>query len=200
MSKRILGIVGSYRKGGVIDTFVTEVLASAKEQGAETAKIYLTDQHIEFCTNCRTCTQEAGTERGKCVQQDDMADILAQCRNSDAIVLGAPVNFFNVNAVTRKFMERLVCFAYWPWDAMGPQVRDTTQHGSAVLITSTAMPALLAGIFTGALRALKITAKTMGAKPVASITVGMIARAEHPSVPGKALRKARAAGRKLAGR
>jgi hypothetical protein len=43
-------------------------------------------------------------------------------------------------------------------------------------------------------------AKTMGTKPVASIVVGMIARSEHPSVPVKALRKAREAGRKLAGR
>jgi multimeric flavodoxin WrbA len=200
VSKKILGIVGSYRKGGVIDSLVTEVLTSAKEQGAETSKIYLLDQHIEFCTNCRKCTQEAGTEPGKCVQQDDMADILAQCCSSDAIVFGAPVNFFNVNALTRKFMERLVCFAYWPWDRMGPQMRTKQVRNRAVLITSMAMPGLMGRIFTGSLRALKVTAKTLGAKPVASIVVGMIARGERPMVPEKALRKAREAGRMLAGR
>ena len=64
MGKKILGIIGSYRKGGVIDTLVSN---------------------------------------------DDMKTILAQYKDADAIVFGAPVNFYNVNAVTRRFIERLVC-------------------------------------------------------------------------------------------
>jgi hypothetical protein len=66
-----------------------------------------------------------------------------------------------------------------------------------VLITSSAMPALLGKIFTGALRALKTTAITMGAKPVTSIFVGMIALQEQPAIPEKAIRKARQAGNDL---
>lgn len=198
MNRKILGIVGSYRKGGTIDLLVTEALSSASALGAETTKIYLIDQHIEFCRNCRKCTQEAGTEPGKCVHRDDMDSILTQYRDSDAIVLGAPVNFFNVNALTRKFMERLVCFAYWPWGTQGgPKMRTKRRTKKAVLITSTAMPAVLGRVFTGALRALRITARTMGAKPIASIFVGLIAENERPSVPTKALRKAREAGRRL---
>jgi multimeric flavodoxin WrbA len=197
MSKKILGIVGSYRKDGVIDTLVTEVLAAAEQQGAQTAKIYLKDRHIEFCTNCRKCTQEAGTEPGKCIHRDDMEDILNRYLDSDAIVIGAPVNFFNVNAVTRRFMERLSCFCYWPWGARGPQMRTKTKTRKAVLITSSAMPAFLGRIFTGALRALKTMASTMGAKPVASIFVGMIALQEHATIPEKAIRQARKAGRAL---
>lgn len=195
--KKILGIVGSYRKGGVIDTLVTEALSSAEEQGAQTSKIYLRDQHIEFCRNCRNCTQEAGTEPGKCVHQDDMESILSQYIDSDAMVLGAPVNFFNVNAVTRRFMERLVCFAYWPWGTRGPQMRTKTKTKKAVLITSMAMPAFLGRIFTGAVRALRTAAETMGAKPVTSIVVGMIAQNEQVIVPVEAVRKARKAGRNL---
>jgi len=56
MGKRILGIVGSYRRNGTIDALVQAVLSAAEEQGAETDKIYLIDKHVEFCTNCRTCT------------------------------------------------------------------------------------------------------------------------------------------------
>jgi multimeric flavodoxin WrbA len=200
MNKKILGIVGSYRKGGVVDTLVTEVLSSAEEQGAQTSKIYLKDQHIEFCTNCRKCAQETGTEPGKCIHQDDMESILSRYNDSDAIVLGAPVNFFNVNAVTRRFMERLVCFVYWPWGTRGgPQMRKKTQAKKAVLITSMAMPAFLGRVFTGALRALRTAATTMGAKPVTSIVAGLIAEKEHVTVPMKAVRKARKAGRDLAG-
>ena len=66
MGKRIVAIVGSYRKEGTIDTAVEAILAGAREKGATTHTIYLTEQHIEFCRNCRNCVQPPGTERGKC--------------------------------------------------------------------------------------------------------------------------------------
>ena len=37
---RIVAIVGTYRKGGVIDQMVDEVLASAREEGAEASKMF----------------------------------------------------------------------------------------------------------------------------------------------------------------
>ncbi len=127
-----------------------------------------------------------------------MADLLARYLKYDGVVIGAPVNFYNVNAVTRKFMERLVCFAYWPWEGRSPHMREKSRGKNAVLITSTAMPAFMGRFFTGALRALKLTAQTMGAKPVAFIFVGMIAQKEKAKPSDKTLRKAREAGRRLA--
>jgi multimeric flavodoxin WrbA len=56
MSRRILGIVGSYRQGGTIDQAVSAVLAAAAEGGAATEKVYLCESRIEFCTNCRRWT------------------------------------------------------------------------------------------------------------------------------------------------
>ncbi len=199
MSIKILGIVGSYRKGGIVDSLVSEVLASAARHGAQTTKIYLVDKRIEFCTNCRECTQQPGQRRGPCPLEDEMESILVQCDESDALVLGAPVNFFNVTAITRRWMERLICFAYWPWGTRGgPQLRTKTKRKRAVLITSSAMPAVLGRVFTGAPRALRIMAATLGAKPVGTIFVGMVPRQEDSPPPEKGLRKARAAGRKLA--
>jgi multimeric flavodoxin WrbA len=197
MGKKILGIVGSYRKNGTIDTLVSAALSSAQEHGAETEKIYLIDQHIEFCTNCRTCTQEVGTDPGACIHHDAVAGILDRYLKCDGVVIGAPVNIFNVNAVTRKFMERLVCFTYWPWGQPGYKLRKKHWGKKAVLITSSAMPGFMGRFFTGAVRALKITAKTMGAKPVASLFVGLSAQNKKPAVPEKALCRAREAGRKL---
>lgn len=198
MAKRILGIVGSYRRNGTIDTLVTEVLSSAKEQGAETEKIYLLDKHIEFCTNCRTCTQKTGTERGECVHQDDMAGILDRYDASDGIVIGAPVNCFNLNALTRRFMERLVCFTYWPWGQPAYKLRKKSGGKKAVLITSSAMPAIMGRIFTGAPRALRIIAEVMGARPVAMLFAGLSANKEKAALPDRMLRRARDAGRNLA--
>ena len=198
MAKRILGIVGSYRKNGTIDSLVTEVLTSAEEHGALTEKIYLLDKNIEFCTNCRTCTQKPGAERGLCVHRDDMADILDRYNFSDGIVLGAPVNCFNLNALTRRFMERLVCLTFWPWGQPGYKLRNKVKGKKAVLITSSAMPAFMGRIFTGAPRALRLIAETMGAKPVSMLFAGLSAQKEKPVVSDKMIRQAREAGRKLA--
>lgn len=198
MAKRILGIIGSYRKNEVIDSLVTETLSSAEAAGAATKKIYLSDAHIEFCKNCRQCTQEPGVEPGKCVHADGFQAILNEWKKCDGLVIGAPVNFFNVTAITRQFMERLVCFAYWPWGQGAPKMRSKKKDKRAVLITSTAMPACMGRLLTGAPRALRLIAETMGAKPVASLFLGMVSQKEHSTLPEQALRKARAAGRRLA--
>lgn len=58
MGKKIVGIVGSYRKDGIIDSAVSAILKGAQRRGAETKKIYLVDKDIAFCRNCRKCTQE----------------------------------------------------------------------------------------------------------------------------------------------
>ncbi len=60
---RVTAIVATYRKGGMIDSAVAEILAAAREEGAEVERIDLIDKHIEFCTNCRACTQEPGAAR-----------------------------------------------------------------------------------------------------------------------------------------
>lgn len=198
MARHILGLVGSYRKGGVVDRLVTETLAEAAAAGATVRKVYLTDLDIAFCTNCRACTQAPGAEPGTCIIRDDFTTLMEAWKGCDGLVLGSPVNFYNVTAVTRRFMERLIGFAYWPWAQGGPKLRSPRKDKRAVLIAATAMPAVLGRLFTGALRALRLMAETMGAKPVASIFVGMIAQAEQTELPARALRQARRAGRRLA--
>jgi multimeric flavodoxin WrbA len=117
-SKRVTAIVGTYRKGGIVDSAVDEILTAAGEEGAETAKIYLVDRYIEFCRNCRACSQQEGHKRGECPIADDMSAILDEIDRSDAVVLASPVNFGTVTAVMKRFIERLVCYAWWPWGGM----------------------------------------------------------------------------------
>lgn len=198
MGKKILGIVGSYRKNGNIDTLVSAALSAAQQNGAATEKIYLLDKHVEFCTNCRTCTQKPGPEPGECIHHDDMAGILDRYDRSDGIVIGAPVNAFNLNALTRRFMERLVCFTYWPWGQPGYTLRKKSRGKKAALITSSAMPAIMGRIFTGAPRALRVIAETMGAKQIASLFAGLSAKRPTAAVSDKMLRRAQEAGRRLA--
>lgn len=199
MAKKVVGIVGSYRKGRVIDTAVSEILRGAEAHGAEICKIYLIDKHIEFCANCRKCAQEKGVGiRAVCEHDDDMKEILDQVDSADALVLGSPVNFFNVTAVTRRFLERLLVYTYWPWGAKIPKFRIKNANKKAVIVTSSAAPAFFGRILMrGPLTALKAAAKCMGAKVVQSLYFGLVAQNPESTLGQKSLRKAYKAGERL---
>ena len=100
----ILAIVGSYRKEGIIERAVDEILASAKERGAVTRKIILLDKRLAFCTNCRSCTQVAGENYGVCIHDDDMRDLLQEVAWADDLVLASPMNAGTVTAVMKIFI------------------------------------------------------------------------------------------------
>ena len=198
MSKKIVAIVGSYRKGGTIDTAVESILAGARERGAKTHTFYLTDQHIEFCTNCRTCVQTPGPERGKCSQKDDMEQILTEIEAADAVVLASPVNCGNVTSIFRRFLERLLGCAYWPWGQAAPTPRSKVHTLKAVLLASSAMPGMMIPLFTGASSALRRTARILGAKPVGTMWIGLTAGEPHHKLSSRKLEQARRLGMKLA--
>ncbi len=168
----IIGIVGSYRKNGTIDTAVSEILEAAAQKGAHTEKIYLQDQHIEFCTNCRHCLQTPG--RGECVLKDDMASLLDRIEAADALVLGSPVNFGDINALTRRFLERTVCYGYWPWTSPAPIHSTAKPKKKAVLVTSSAAPRLIARWLMVPIKTLKDLASMLGAKPIGTLWIGMV--------------------------
>jgi len=195
---KIAAIVGSYRKGGVVDQVVDEIIASAEGEGAEASKLYLLDTQIEFCTNCRLCTQVAGSARGICPIADQMARVLDLIEGADAVVLGSPVNFGSVTALMKRFVERLVCYAYWPWGMAAPKPRCQEKPRRAVLVASSAAPAILARFMTPITKTLKQTAGLLGARTIGVVFVGLAAR-EQCQDPGERVRaKARLLGKKLA--
>jgi len=200
MGIKVVGIVGSYRKGKTIDSAVSAVLEGAKAKGAETKKIYLLDEHIEFCTNCRSCAQEkVEARRGKCVHDDDMEGILAEIDEADAVVLGAPINFGNVTAIMKRFIERLIPYSYWPWGkAVAPVYRIKKLDKKAITVTSSACPAFIGRILMpGALSMLKKAARIMGAKVVKSLYFGPVCGDKDSQLSEKALLKAQMAGEEL---
>ncbi len=194
----ISAIVGSYRKGGTVDTVIDEVLAAARQAGAETSKIYLIDRHIEFCTNCRQCTQKQGTGRGACPLEDGMAGILDAVERADGLVLGTSVNFYTVTAVMKRFAERLLCYAFWPWGMLRPKLRNKNKTRPAVVVVSSAAPALMTRLLTGAVRLMKDAAAMLGCRTIGVITIGIAATAPKMEVGPRVLKKARLLGTLLA--
>ena len=198
MPKTIVAIVGSYRKAGVVETAVDEILRAAQDNGVQTTKIRLIDKHIEFCTNCRACAQNPGKVRGNCRHNDDMASILDQVDSADGLVIASPINFYNITAVTRRFMERLIVYGYWPWGTGAPKFRITESGKRAVLVTSSAAPAFLGKIFfRPAVSALRAIARCFGARVVVKLYFGLVAQKPDSTLSPKDLSRAYNAGIKL---
>jgi len=198
MSARVVAIVGSYRSGGIADRTVEAVLEGARAMGARTRTFHLTEQHIEFCRNCRQCTQQPGVERGPCRQEDDLEPMLKEIEAADAVVLASPVNYYNVTALFRRFLERLLGYVYWPWGQNGPALRNKLRKRKAVLVASAGMPGFLIPLATGAARALRLAAKMIGAKPVGKMWIGLAAGEPHHELSPRTRERARQLGRRLA--
>jgi multimeric flavodoxin WrbA len=195
--KKVLAINGSYRDDGITDQTVEALAQAIEAAGAEVEIILLRGYPIEFCLNCRVCTQQPGAAPGECVLHDGMQDLIDRIERADCYILAAPTNFFSVTAIFKRFMERLAVYAYWPWDMYGPQYRKAqAPRKKALLVSSCAAPGILGRWFFGTNKQLKTTAKTIGAEVVGSLFTGLIAREKQPKLPKSVLARINA----LAGR
>ncbi len=98
---RVLGIVGSPRRGGNTEVLVDEVLAGASAAGAMVEKVVLNELDIRPCQACNGCAKT-----GQCVQKDDMAAVLKQMEGSQVWVMGTPVYWWGPSAQFKAFMDR----------------------------------------------------------------------------------------------
>lgn len=189
--KHLLAINGSYREGGVIDQAVEVAVCAAREAGAEVEVVLLRDVPIGFCRNCRECTQATGESPGVCIQQDGMRGLVDRIEAADGYILASPTNFYSVTALFKRFMERLLVYAYWPWGAWAPEFRKTTATKKAILIGSCAAPGWMGRLFFSTVKQLKMTAKTIGAETVGSALIGQVSQDAHPALPAGAQKQVR---------
>lgn len=203
MSK-IVAVIGTYRRNGIIEQTVDAILRAAKEEGAEVEKIDLKEKSIEFCTNCRKCAGPRAPDlrRTDCVFDDDMGVICEALDRADGIVLAAPVNFFTVTALMKRFIERLLVYVYWPWGKNSlPKPRVATVDKKAVVMTASACPALFGRwLLPNATSTMKSAARLLGAKVVCKLYFGLVCGEEHQRLSASQAKKAEAAGRLLARR
>lgn len=101
--KKILIISASPRKNGNSALLCDRFAQGAEEKGHETEKVFLPSKNIGYCRGCGVC----GTTC-KCVQKDDMAEILDKMVNADVIVLATPVYFYSMDGQMKTFIDRTV--------------------------------------------------------------------------------------------
>jgi multimeric flavodoxin WrbA len=104
MSRKVLIISSSPRKGGNSDLLCDEFMKGATEVGHEVEKIFLKDKKINYCTGCSTCFNGGK----KCSQKDDMSEILEKMLSTDVIVMATPVYFYTMCAQMKTFIDRTV--------------------------------------------------------------------------------------------
>ncbi|MGE5457474.1 MAG: flavodoxin family protein, partial [Methanococcaceae archaeon] len=83
MSKKVLVLSASPRKGGNSDLLCDQFMLGAEEAGSQTEKIFLRDTVINYCTGCGTCYNKGNS----CPQKDDMAEVLEKMIAADVIVM-----------------------------------------------------------------------------------------------------------------
>ena len=102
MSKTVLILSSSPRRGGNSDTLCDEFLRGALEAGNEAEKVFLSDKTIRYCTGCSVCS----LHKKPCPQKDDAAEIISKMLAADVIVLGTPVYFYAMSAQLKTFLDR----------------------------------------------------------------------------------------------
>lgn len=195
---KILAINGSYRADGFTDQTVEALALALVAAGAEIEIIFLREYPIEFCLNCRVCTRQSGATPGECIHQDGMQGLIKKIEQADCYILASPTNMGSVTAIFKRFMERLVVYAYWPWDMNGPQYRKAqAPKKKALLVSSCAAPGILGRWFFGTNKQLKMTAKMIGSEIVGTLFTGMIAKEQQPKLPEDMRSKIKALAEKL---
>lgn len=120
---RIIGIVGSPRRGGNTEFLVKEALNAAKEAGVEEIEmITLAEKTILPCNGCECCI-----ETGECVIDDDMQQIYPKLLAADGIIFGAPVYMWGICGLAKVFIDRTTCLGV-SHAAIAPRFRSRIAH------------------------------------------------------------------------
>jgi len=105
---KLMAIIGSPRKGGNTELLVDQVIAGCRSiTDVKTEKFLVVDKRIEYCTGYLTCVFPS-PGKGKCVIEDDMAEILEHMRESDAFIFGTPNHMRTVTAPLLNFLTRML--------------------------------------------------------------------------------------------
>ena len=92
----VIGIVGSPRKNGRTNSLVQAALDGAESRDVDTKKVYLVDYNI------RSFTGLGGSVEAFKYCPEELSKL---CEDSDAIILGAPVYWGDINGLTKNFMD-----------------------------------------------------------------------------------------------
>jgi multimeric flavodoxin WrbA len=103
---KIVCLLGSPREKGNSATIANRFCNSAAGLGAEVKTFILNNLEYRGCQGCMACK----TRLDRCVQNDDLTEVLEAIRETDVLVLASPVYFYDISGQLKTFMDRTFSF------------------------------------------------------------------------------------------
>lgn len=122
---KILGIMGSPRRGGNTELLLEGALEEAQKDGATISNISLREKKIAPCNGCLKCTRT-----GRCTIKDDMQEIYEKMIESDGIIWATPVYFWSMSGQTKVVMDRTYSLLF-------PKLQLANKVGGLILVAAT---------------------------------------------------------------
>jgi len=119
---KIVGILGSPRKGGNTEILLDVALKEAQKNGVLISKIPLREKEIAPCNGCMKCEQT-----GKCVIKDDMQEIYKEMLESEGIIWATPVYFWSMSGQTKAMMDRTIALTF-------PKLQLANKIGGLIIV------------------------------------------------------------------
>lgn len=104
---KILGLSFSAREQGNTELLLEAVLAGAGQQGAETELYRVAAKNIRPCDGCGDCFKT-----GECPIEDDMQELYGKMLESDGMIFGSPVYFYNITAQGKAVIDRTIALGH----------------------------------------------------------------------------------------
>ena len=101
MSKNVLIISSSPRKGGNSETLAAFFAKGAEEADHKVETVYLREKKYGFCKGCLACLKV-----GHCVIDDDAVEIAARMHDADVLVFATPVYYYSVSGQLKTMLDR----------------------------------------------------------------------------------------------
>ncbi len=101
MSKKVLMLSSSPRKGGNSETLAAAFAKGAKEAGNRVEIVYLREKQVGFCKGCFACLK-----LGHCVIKDDAVEIAAKMHDANVLVFATPVYYYSVSGQLKTMLDR----------------------------------------------------------------------------------------------
>lgn len=102
---KVLLINGSPNEKGCTYTALSKVAESLNEENIETEIIYLGNKPLADCIGCKTCFKEGN--KGKCVFDDVVNEIIEKAKISDGFVFGTPVYYAHPTGRILSVLDRV---------------------------------------------------------------------------------------------
>ena len=107
MSKKIIAVNASPRKGWNTDTLIQHAIKGAEAAGAEVEKFDLFRlEKYTGCISCFGCKKERF--KGHCICRDGLTPVLDAIRKADGLILASPNYLSETSASFRALYERLI--------------------------------------------------------------------------------------------